>query len=72
MDSQPLLNTTELSQWLNIKESTIRKWVCHGKIPFLKVGRCVRFCRKTVQKSLEFKDYQTSPSDDKGYNSGVR
>ena len=41
-----LLTTQELSAWLNIKPSTLRKWVCRKKIPYLKIGGSVRF-RKT-------------------------
>ena len=45
----PLLTTHELSEWLRIKESTIRKWVCYDRIPYLKVGRLVVFQKEDIQ-----------------------
>ena len=45
----PLLTTQELSGWLRVKESTIRKWVCYDRIPYLKVGRLVVFQREAIQ-----------------------
>ena len=44
-----MLTTHELSQWLRVKESTIRKWVCYDRIPYLKVGRLVVFQREDIQ-----------------------
>ena len=41
-----MLTTHELSQWLRVKESTIRKWVCYDRIPYLKVGRLVRISER--------------------------
>ena len=48
-----MLTTHELSQWLRVKESTIRKWVCYDRIPYLKVGRLVVFQREDIQLWLE-------------------
>ena len=45
----PLLTTQELSGWLRVKESTIRKWVCYDRIPYLKVGRLVVFQREDIE-----------------------
>ena len=47
--AEPLLTTHELSEWLRIKESTIRKWVCYDRIPYLKVGRLVVFQKEDIQ-----------------------
>ena len=44
-----MLTTHELSQWLRVKESTIRKWVCYNRIPYLKVGRLVVFQKEDIQ-----------------------
>ena len=45
---EALLTVAELSAWLRVKESTIRKWVCYNRIPYLKVGRCVCFNKSDV------------------------
>lgn len=47
-----LLTTQELASWINIKPSTIRKWVCRKKIPFLKLGGSVRFRKMDIEQWL--------------------
>jgi excisionase family DNA binding protein len=37
------LGIKELSAYLGIAEGTAYVWVCHRKIPFVKVGRLVKF-----------------------------
>ena len=49
---EPLLNSAEVAEWLNVAESTIRKWVHYGFIPHVKLGRAVRFIREDVEKWL--------------------
>ena len=76
--TMPLLTTPELSQWLRVKESTIRKWVCYDRIPYLKVGRLVVFQREDIQlwlaqnnpkqKQWSMRNY----SCEKSYNTAVR
>jgi excisionase family DNA binding protein len=48
----PLLKVGEVAQWLRLKESTIRKWVCRGLIPHLKLGRTVCFQTKDIEEWL--------------------
>ena len=51
----PLLTVGQLSKYLQVKESTIRDW-CHTQfIPFIKVGRLVRFREKDVLKWLQLR-----------------
>ena len=38
-----LVNTQELAKYIGITEGTARVWCCHKKIPYVKVGRLVRF-----------------------------
>lgn len=75
----PLLNTRELSAWLRIKESTLRKWVCYHRIPFLKLGRAVLFRRTDIEAWLAQENPQNSrwdiappPPSQGRYNPGVR
>jgi len=37
------LGIKELSQYIGVTEGTLYVWVCHRKIPFLKVGRLTKF-----------------------------
>lgn len=37
------INTKELAEYLGITEGTVRVWVCHKKIPYVKIGRLVKF-----------------------------
>ena len=55
----PLLTVAELSEWLRVKASTIRKKVCYKKIPFIKVGRRVLFRRNDIEKWLETNNPQS-------------
>jgi len=45
-----LLNTAQVAEWLNVKESTIRKWTHYGFIPHVKLGRCVRFQESEIEE----------------------
>lgn len=52
-NSPPLLTYEELSERIRIPVSTLQKWVMRGKtIPFLKLGRSVRFEAEEVAKWL--------------------
>jgi excisionase family DNA binding protein len=48
-----LLNTAQVAEWLNVKESTIRKWTHYGFIPHVKLGRCVRFQENEIERWLQ-------------------
>ncbi len=50
---QKLLDIKELSDYLGITEGTVYVWVCHRKIPYIKVGRLVKFDVKKIEKWLE-------------------
>jgi len=38
----------ELSQYLNIKSSTLYAWVAQGKIPHVKINRLIRFQKEEI------------------------
>jgi excisionase family DNA binding protein len=42
------LNKKELSEYLGVAEGTLAVWVCHRKIPYVKVGRLVKFDIKRI------------------------
>ena len=53
MERKELLNSAQVAGWLNVKESTIRKWTHYGFIPHVKLGRCVRFRENEIEKWLQ-------------------
>ncbi len=50
-----MLNVHELSKELGMSESGIYQWVGQGKIPFVKIGRSVRFDFEEIKKWVEAK-----------------
>ena len=53
MNDQPLLTVMDLSAWLRVKECTIRKWVCYNRIPYLKIGRLVKFDAEDIKADID-------------------
>jgi excisionase family DNA binding protein len=45
----------ELSEYLGLAKGTIYIWVCHKKIPYLKVGKLVKFDLVEVEEWLKDK-----------------
>ena len=50
-----LLNITELSNLLNVKQSTIYDWVHKNLIPYVKLNRLVRFRESEITEWLKIK-----------------
>ena len=48
-----LLTDEQLSQLLQVKPSTIYKWVHYDYVPHLKVGSLIRFKEKKVEEWLK-------------------
>jgi len=49
---EKLLTVDELAEVLSVKKSTIYQWRHLGLIPYIKVGRFVRFREKDIQRWL--------------------
>ena len=49
------LGLEELSQYLGLAKGTVYIWVCHKKIPYLKMGRLVKFDLKEIEAWLKEK-----------------
>ena len=54
-NTKPLLNKREVAAMLAVKIWTIDSWVSQRKIPFLKLGGCVRFDPDQISKWLQSK-----------------
>ena len=48
LNRMALLNVTEVSEWLQVKPSTIYLWAAEGKIPALKIHGVLRFQREDI------------------------
>ena len=47
-----LLTKIDLAERLRVKPRTVDNWMAAGRLPFLKVGKTVRFSWPAVKKSL--------------------
>jgi len=47
-----LLTIPEAADALRVRPSTLRSWVLDRRIPFCKIGRCVRIRRSDVEQLL--------------------
>jgi excisionase family DNA binding protein len=50
-----LLTREELAVEINIKASTISQWVMQKRIPYIKIGKLVRFEKEKVMEWIEQK-----------------
>ena len=50
-----LLTPEELSQILHVKVSTIYQWTHMGLIPFLKIGKLIRFKEEDIKEWISKK-----------------
>jgi len=49
------LSITEMSQYLGITKGSLYVWVCQRKIPYLKVGKLVKFDIMEIESWLKDK-----------------
>jgi excisionase family DNA binding protein len=49
----PLLDIDEVARLLRVKRSTLYKWVCYNKIPYLKIRRRLLFNREQIERWIE-------------------
>ena len=52
---ESLLTKENLAAYLRVSIRTIDTWVCRNKVPYIKVGRIVRFDKKVIDRWLEEK-----------------
>jgi len=55
-----ILTIDELAKILSVKKSTIYQWVHFRLIPYIKVGRLVRFREKDIQKWLASREVKAT------------
>lgn len=49
------LGIKEMAEYLGLTVGTMYVWVCHKKIPYLKVGKLVKFDLREIEKWLKDK-----------------
>jgi len=59
-ESERLLRTKEVAQWLGISSRTVRLWAECSELPAVKIGRQWRFQREAV---LEWMEKSARPID---------
>ena len=47
------IGMSECSEYLGVTKGTLYAWVCYKKIPYLKVGRLVKFDIKAIEKWIQ-------------------
>jgi len=56
-----LLDINQLSEMLSVKKKTIYDWVHKGFIPYIKLGKLLRFDPKDIDKWFESKRRRKKP-----------
>ena len=49
-DSLALMTVDEAASYLRLAPWTLRHWVCQKKIPYVRLGRTVRFRRRDMER----------------------
>lgn len=45
-----LYTIKEVSEALRISEGTLRDWIQYRRIPFVRIGRCIRFRQEDIER----------------------
>lgn len=51
-----LMRIEEAAEYLGFAKQTLRNWVSDGRIPYVKIGRSVRFRRSELDEWVEEQD----------------
>ena len=49
-DSLALMTVEEAASYLRLAPWTLRHWVCQKKIPYVRLGRTIRFRRRDMER----------------------
>lgn len=56
MIQKRFFNAKEISTYLGVSEEAIRKWTLRGKIPFVKLGKSLRFDMIKIESWVKAKE----------------
>ncbi len=48
-----LLNVEQFAEAVGLRPATVRQWVWRRKVPYVRVGRAIRFRPETAQQIIE-------------------
>jgi excisionase family DNA binding protein len=48
-----LMTTEQFAETIGLAPSTVRQWVWRRKVPYVRVGRAIRFRPETAQQIIE-------------------
>jgi excisionase family DNA binding protein len=58
MELEKLLTLNEMAEQLNVKQSWLKAMIFRNEIPFIKIGKHIRFSPKEIQKWIEDRKIQ--------------
>ena len=63
--TDPLFTPPEAAAYIGVTENTLSVWRCVGRyeIPFVKIGRLVRYKRSDIEAWIESRTRSTSTTD---------
>jgi len=70
MDYEKLLDVGQVAEMLGLSIATIRKWVLTKYIPYLKIGRVIRFSASEIQDWTKGKSAVRERSFTQGHEGG--
>ena len=70
MALETFLDAGEVAEMLGLSIATIRKWVLVGYIPYLKIGRAVRFSASDIQDWAKGKNAKPVQPQVQGHEGG--
>ena len=61
INEKRLLNKCQLAEYLGLKVYTIDSWVSQRRVPFIKLGKCVRFDPDEIELWLKERKVEPIP-----------
>lgn len=62
MTGTPLMDTAEAAAHLGVSPRTLYKWAEHGQVPFVRIGRLLRFRGRELDEWLEARANRITPA----------
>lgn len=57
-----LLNIDELVEYISVPKGTIYNWISQKKLPYIKMGRRIKFDKQDIDKFIETKKIVQHPN----------
>jgi len=53
MQSERLVNIAEAAERLSVSVPTLRRWIGHRRVPFVRISRAIRFSPRALEQFIE-------------------